>query len=352
MNLVAEWQIILGPENFPNLFTHINLWVFLPLHIIPYPLRAFQFIINYHLAQLDEDSPPSIWKTLYEHYKFVNTYAFNIYFAIIMAISITWGAIRLILYPVNQWGHYGSGITDFYFIVVLCGFAICSILLWITAYVLKDTHEEIRINKELILINILWSIFAPIYIVVGMIQLKPEYNYLDIIPQYLIVFLTIYDFTITFCYPISIASIKPEEITFGIDVLDNFELFLNDPEGSRLFYNYTVHRNTRESYLFFKDVQNFRSITDVQELQKEYKKICEKYCEGKTILTLNMRKEKRESVLNATTVDPTIFDNLYKAYKIVVVKDVFYPFKITPEFEAFARAQKARILKKNVPIPN
>ena len=51
-----SWKIIVKPENFPNAVEVWFLWIMMPLHFLPYPLRALRIHLKYHLALTDVDN--------------------------------------------------------------------------------------------------------------------------------------------------------------------------------------------------------------------------------------------------------------------------------------------------------
>lgn len=334
--IIACFQVIIGPRNFPNIFTHIYLWVFLPMHIFPYPLRAFQFILKYNVALVDEDSPNSIWKFFYIHHKWITDFAFNILFLILMLITLLWGAIRLIVNPTNHWGHVGTGITQFFFIVVACGFVMCSGFLWFTAYFLRNLHEEIRVNREFIFINVFWMVFVPVYILIGLLQLNIEYQHLDIVPQYLIIFLSIYDFAVTFCYPISLASMSLKNVDSSFGYLsavkmESLNILLSNPEASQIFYSYLKARHCQENYEFIQAVQYYKNLTDINKLNEVYHKICSLYIEESAPRLVNLRSNDKKNVLKVTSITPSVFDTALEKIKLLLLTDQYTQFILSPE---------------------
>lgn len=81
------FRILVTPEKFPNFVSHWYIWLFLPCHMIPYPIRSLRFIIRYKVnrnpplkkSQLKNAScSKKFWDWFRRHPKFLtDTFFFN-----------------------------------------------------------------------------------------------------------------------------------------------------------------------------------------------------------------------------------------------------------------------------------
>jgi hypothetical protein len=358
MTTSQTWKIVVLPKNFPNFIDHWFIWFMMPLHFLPYPIRALRFLIVYHLAKtksIDEDSENEevVEKSfcslnLFRKHQFLTTdKAFIIFNWLIMAVFIGIALVRQFTVEQNKVGLFGGGTTSYTYISITALLIIVEIFLWLTIYYLKDIHDELMVNKELIAIGILWLVGIIPYIIFGWISLDND-NISKRIAPIINILVCIISFLISFGMPVHLAVIKPKQISFGTEILDKIDNLLEDKEASRLIYEYMEKRLCTENYMFVRAVQRYMKITDPDQLQREYDAIVSEYIRSDSASRVNIPDSQVKSILNSTEKPHAqSFNAPYNEVRKIMQQNVLPDFKTTKPALEYARKLAANALQDN-----
>lgn len=348
-------KIVLLPENFPNILDHWFLWLCMPLHFLPYPIRTLRLLAVYYLTKtksIEEDQPEvesekscGCLQYLRNHPKFVSSTAFFVYNWIIMAISIIFGLFRQFLVEDNKPGHFGGGTTNFSYITITAMLVIVEVFLWWTIYYLKEVHDELMVNKELIAIGILWLVGLIPYIIFGVVSLNNSNVSRRIGPIFNIL-VCIISFLISFGMPVHLSVIKPKTVTLGSKVLDKVESLFEDQEASQLFYEYMEKRFCVENFKFYRAIQKYMKLTDPDQLQKEYDMIRATYIENQGELHVNISAGQVNKILSSTEKPHSnSFLEAFNEVKKLINTNILPEFKTTEPAREYARRLAAITLE-------
>ena len=253
------WKIIIKQENWPGVADHWFAWFIIPLHLIPYPVRALRFIIKYHtsLDQNQTQVPDSGvgatgWQRLNKYEKWISDRAFIGYNWGLMAIFIILGIIWNILDENTRPGVTGFEPGNSYWITLVVLLVVASVCLWTAIAHLCKIRDELRYNDELIAIGIAWIVFLGPYIGLGWTRAVPNE-----VESMILLLLCIVSFLISFGMPIHMAKVKPINVDLGNAILDDFDKLMDDQEGSELFYEYMETRMCTECFDFYRAVRRF-----------------------------------------------------------------------------------------------
>ena len=353
------WKIVLLPENFPNMVDHWFLWFMMPLHFLPYPIRTLRSILVYHVVKskkLDDDSGENVdaqkgscTETILDWFRqkqfLLTDKAFLIYNWVLMAILIVWAVIRNVSVSDNFPDKIGGGTTSFSYISMTVILLVVEVFMWLCIYGLRSIHDELKVNTELITIAILWLVFLIPFIITGWISLDDVIS--RRIPPIFNILLCFISFLISFGMPIHLAVVKPPDVKFGTDVLDNIDKLLEDEVGSKLLLQYMERRLCTENLKFYRAVEYYRTISDPNELKKEYSNIVDTYINPNGILHVNIPDNMVKTIMaqNTDTIDSESFKKPLQEVKKLLATNVLPEFKSTPECLKYANELNANALQ-------
>lgn len=397
------WKIVLLPENFPNMVDLWFLWLFIPLHFLPYPVRSLRFIIQhaykkYQLKKLKSNGTvlkDPFLEFLQKHPFLRQNKAYFILNWILMAVAIIWGIYRNIKYPINHPGKYGGENTKTYYISCTVLLILASIFLWLAVYFQQKTGEELYVTPELITIGILWLIFISLYIIfawskIGSFRFAPIFH-LEIV-------LCISSFLISFGMPVQLAVVltkyhredyKPKSSeetknennleTIKTDsILDNdenqfkekpkyvplqneekknyideniytrynkVENIMEDEEASELLLSFSQKRMCEETILFIKDINIYKNCQG-EELTNKFHQMVESYITDDSPFHLNILGSKLKAIENETDPNTDTFEPIMSEVWRLIKTEIFPNFRKSPDLKKFIE-KKSQEINKN-----
>lgn len=385
MMTTLTWEIILLPENFPTMVDLYFLWVFIPLHFLPYPVRSMRFIIQYaynkyqykQMRKNDQEAKNKFLDFLQKHPIFRQDKTYLILNWVLMAIAIIWGITRNVKYPENHPGHRGLDHSRTYYVSCTVLLIVASVLVWIAVHFLLKTGEDLYVTPELIAIGLLWLIFISLYIVFGW----AEIGSFRIGPIFIII-LCISSFCISFGMPIQMAvAIKKYEYkeedeeeeeshpkenkdtTKSESILDNDENAFNsqkkeiekptiknenkeeifdnkeivkkykslqgvidDKDSYELLRQFCEKKMCPEFLYFLKDVSIYKNSSD-EELPAKFKELKENYVKDDARFHINIQVAVLRKIENTEQPDRKTFEDMIKKVNYMIMTEIFPPFK-------------------------
>lgn len=334
------WKIIVLPQNFMNFFDHWFIWLFIPLHLLPYPIRSLRFILKYQLQMYEtkyknEQDKHRFLKWCHDdkHVKFTTDKAFFIYNWIIMAIAIIIGVCRAVLIEENHWGHYSVKNSGLYYASCAAMLVIASIVLWLAVHFLRKTDEKLFITHELTAIGIFWDVFITLYLLFSYIdkfdfRISTIFLFIDCVGSFLV----------SFGMPVQWSFVKTRNVVSSVGKLNTLNGVLNDQKARALFLDFlTFSKDCKECLLFYDAVMEYKNINDREIRIKEFKEICDTYVQNGVPLHVNVSSKLIDEVLNTKMEDisPEVFDKMFRSNLSVLQTDAFREFKTTKEFKNY-----------------
>ena len=339
------WKIIVKQENWPRMADHWFVWFMIPLHLVPYPVRALRFIIKYH-SSLDQNQVPSDldgavlngWQRLNKHEKLISDRAFVWYNWAVMAIFIVIGIVWNVLDSENRPHVTGAEPGTAYWVTCLVLLIIASVCLWTAIGHLCKIRDELRYNTELISIGVAWIIFLGPYIALGWTKAVPNE-----IESMILLLLCIVSFLISFGMPIHMAKVKPINVDLGNAILDDFDKLMDDQEGSELFYEYMGTRMCTECLDFYRAVKRFQSLcadNNRDAVRAEFESMKRRFI-GDTALTPINISDRIVQDINAVDMNGEIPANVFhradEDNRKTMKTDLYPRFKQWDKAKAYAR---------------
>lgn len=358
------FKIIVTPKQFPNIVDHWYLWLLMPTHFAPYPIRAFNFILTYYIAknrptdesdQVDEETKEkfscvSLLHWLARHPKFLRHKAFFIYSCIIQGIAFIIGVIRQITVKSNlpRAENVGEGVQQLSYIMFLLIVTVVSIFLWICVHKLKSINDNLKINAELITIGILWIILFLPFIGTGWLSLKGYIPWDRLSPIFCVV-LCVISFLVSFGMPVHMAIVQPKDIKLGTKILDSLESILADERASELLISYLERQCCVDNYYFLKRVKEYQQITNPDELNERYEKIIKEFINSDSVSHINISDQMTKKLLKERSdgVKPSShsFNEPYQEINKVTAQNIAFGFKDDPAVRKYARQLNAQSLE-------
>ena len=353
-----SWKIIVHPAHFLNFIDLWFLWFMIPLHFIPYPVRSLQFIIKYHIGKAYADKEEAEddgktggysekWINLSNHRRFLTDKAFFFYSLFIIAIFVIWGLARLFMYDENKPGHYGSGIGQTSYIISGVLIAIVSIFLWVCYYFLRNVHDEIAINSELLTIGITWIICVPLFIGFGIGNLKNPAIPPEISPIFDII-LCIISFIASFAMPVSLANYKNPNFKLTIPQFRNVDAIIADPVAYKLLRQYMQKNACIENLLFLRDAKKYKTLIDPETIDKTAHDLYDKYIPLHAPLEINISSRNKENIkkkLDDCRVN--LFDGAIREIKKVINTDQLPNFMQSSEMMQYVKQLKVNAIRED-----
>ena len=353
-----SWKIIFHPDHFSNFVDLWFLWLMIPLHFIPYPVRSFQFIIKYFIgkAYADKEEAEDNGKTggyseklinFSNHRRFLTDKAFFFYSLFLVAISFIVGLVRLIMFDENKLGHYGSGIGQTSYIISGVLIAIVSIFLWLGYYFLRNVHDEIAINSEFLTIIITWILCVPPFIGFGIGNLNNPSIPPELSPIFVII-LCIVSFMASFAMPVSLAKYKNPNFKLRIPQFRNVDAIIADPVAYKLLRQYMQKNACIENLLFLRDAKKYKSLIDPETIDKTAHIIYDKYIPLHAPLEINISSKNKEHIkkkLDDCRLD--LFDGAIKEIKKVINTDQLPKFMESSEMMQYVKQLKVNAIRED-----
>lgn len=355
MIVSLTFKIIVTPERFPNIIDHWYLWLLMPMHFCPYPIRAANFILTYYIAKTrtdDEDNEEAnknklkgFLNWLAKHPKYISHTAFLIYSWIIQGIAIIIGIVRNIMIKDNQPGNYGSGVQKLSYIIFLVIVVVVSIFLWICVLKLRSINDTLRINSELIFIGVMWIVLFLPFIGTGYLGLtRPKFA---IVSPIFCIILCVVSFLVSFGMPVHMAIVQPPNIKLGTKILDQLEYILQDEKASQLLKDYLERQCCVDNYYFLKRVRDYQQITNPEELQDRYQKIMDTFINPDSVSHINISDAMTKRLLNQMSEGKPSshsFNEPYQEIHRITEQNIAFGFKDQAEVKAYARELNAKSL--------
>lgn len=360
MTSAESWKVVIGPTQFPNIIDHLFLWIFIPLHFIPYPVRALQFIIKYHIGKAYADKEEvednqtdgtysKHWINVSKHKFFLTDYAFLFYSLLLLMGPFILGMYRLIKYQENQPGHYGNGIQKSTYIFSAILVAFISIFLWVCVYFLRNVHDEIAINTELKLIGIAWIIAVPCYVAFGIANIEKP----DVIPPesppICCIILCMVSFMISFSLPVSLATWKNPDFKLTIPEFRSVDNVLEDPNAYKMLRKFMQSNTCVEGLLFLRDTMKYKSETDPDKLHDMAHRIYEKYIFEEAPMEINIGALIRtECLKHINEISPNVFDRAIQEIKKLINQDQLPRFMQSSEMMQYIKNYKVSVIPESM----
>lgn len=292
MMTLMSWKVIVLQENFPSMLKLWFIWLCIPLHLLPYPVRSLRFIIQHSLNEYQYDltkpenerkkKPNKFLDYLRKKTKLRSDKAFFILNWIIMAISIIYGIIRNIIKKKNWPGQYGETHSNLYYISCVCLLIFASVLLWLAVHFLRKTQEELYLTIELATIGVIWIIFISLYIICGWLDIGTFRT-----PPIFLIVLCISSFLVSFGMPLQLSLVVHKEASFGDKKYDSLDEILNNKDTYNLLVDFCNKKLCTEFILFYDDVKKYKKLDPVY-LPEKYSQMVEKYVEDEAPFHINV----------------------------------------------------------------
>ena len=153
---------------------------------------------------------------------------------------------------------------------------IVSIILWICYYKLRNVHDEIAINTELMTIGITWIICVPFFIGFGIGNLYNPAIPAELSPIFDII-LCIISFMTSFAMPVYLATYKNPNFKLTIPQFRNVDAIIADPVAYKLLRQYMQKNACIENLLFLRDAKKYHFLTDPEKIDKTAHNLYDKY---------------------------------------------------------------------------
>lgn len=333
------FRILVTPEKFPNFVSHWYIWLFIPLHMIPYPIRSVRFIIRYKVNKnpemTDEERrhaslSKKFWDWFRRHPKFLTDTAFLIENWILVAIAFIVGIILYVKDPKSHPGNYGQKYAYSFYVWCVILLVFFSTFHWITFYYISKFHDKLYFNVELAIVGVVWLVFMSLYIILGWAKVNPP----EIQPIMGII-LCVGVFLASFGFPIQLSVTKQSETDTGTimrhleDVMEPHEHDEMMKKAKKLFKEFCEKRQCIEGYFFYDAVLKFRKEGDPHERKKLFRQIKERFIMKDAIWHINILGTKLNNILNMNeeNISNEALNDAFDDNKRLLETDIFINFK-------------------------
>lgn len=351
MMTLQSLKIFLLPENYPNMLNVWFIWLCIPLHLLPYPVRSLRFILQHALNEYVFDlTKPEDKRTkkknkfldkLKDNPKILSDKTFFILNWVLMAIAIIWGIYRNVHYESNHPGHNGEKNSRLYYISCIALLVVASVLLWVAVHFLRKTDEELFITPELTTIGALWLVFISLYIFFGWSDIGTFRT-----PPIFLIILCISSFLVSFGMPIQLSIVIRGEKSFGDKKYDSLEEVLNNKETYDLLVQFCKKKYCLEFILFYEDVSNYRQL-EPDKLEEKYNEMVNKYVEDGAPYQINVHIDVLKRVKADNPTPETFNEMLEKSLHLMQV-EIFREFKRSALLKNYINEQN----RKNIVVRN
>lgn len=346
MITAQTFKLVMTTAKFPNYIDHWYLWLLLPLHFIPYPLRSLKFIIaanlhKYSTQDYDKYEPKTLFEKLLWFFKKNPQYASDRYFFWynwgLMGVLFIWGMFRQCIVEENHppWikpENIGGGTTNTFYLVSSILLIIVFILLVTAIQYTKKTQEELKINLELTLISMVWLFVAFPFIVCGYFSLGDNNKVSKIVSPILAIVVCILSFLISFGMPVHYASVKAKKSILSVNALDNVDELLKDPEATKLVRDYMVAKCASPTIDFLIELKQYKLINDPDTIEIKYHYLMKKYIDPFSNFHINISDAQvKKIVANTERPSPQSFSEIEKTAHYLMLTDILPSFRFTKE---------------------
>lgn len=351
MMTLMVWKIVVTPDKWPNMLNAWFIWLCIPLHLLPYPVRSLRFILQHALNEYEFDlskpeserkkGPNKFLDFLKKNPKYRSDKAFFILNWILMAIAIAIGIYRSFL-PENRPGQYGEKNSAMYHISCIALLVLASFFLWLAVHFLRKTDEELFITVELAFIGAVWLVFISLYIFFGWSDIGTFRT-----PPIFLIVLCIASFLVSFGMPIQLSIVIRSEKSFGDKKYDNFNEVLNNPETYSLLVQFCKKKLCLEFVLFYEDVNKYKSL-DPEKLEEKYADMVDKYVEDEAPFHINVHVDVLKKVMEEDHPNPETFNEMLEKALHLMQVEIFREFKRSTLLKNYINKQKRKdILQRN-----
>lgn len=337
------FKILVTPERFPNCVSHWYIWLFIPCHMIPYPIRSLRFIIRYKVnknTELTEEQrrrascSKRFWDWFRRHPKFLTDTAFLIANWILVFIAFVVGVILYIEDPNSHPGHYGMQNTYTFFAWCIILLVFISIFHWIAFYYISQFHDKLFYDVELAIVGVVWLVFMTLYIIFGWAKVEPSE-----IQPIMGILLCVSSFLVSFGFPIQLAVTKSSEADYGT-VMKHLEQVMEPnahdeimQKAKKLFKVFCEKRQCVEGYLFYEAVIKFRKEGDPYKRIDMFRKIKERFIMKNAIWHINVLGSTLNNILmmNEENISNEALNEAFNDNKRLLETDIFVKFKCTKQ---------------------
>lgn len=336
------FRILVTPAKFPNFVSHWYIWLFIPCHMIPYPIRSLRFIIRYNVNKIPELTEEQhrhakcsirFWDWFRRHPKYLTDTAFLIYNWILVAIAFIVGIALYIKDPTSHPGNYGQHYSYSFFVWCLILLICFSVFHWITLYYISQFHDKLYFTIELAIVGVVWIIFMTLYIIFGWIRLTPAE-----IQPIMGILLCVGVFLASFGFPIQLSVTKPLEPTNTDKIFRHLEDVMEPNEhddimknAKKKFRDFCEKRQCLEGFLFYDAVLRFRKEGDPVERTKLFRTIKERFIMKDAIWHINVLGSILNDILqvNENSINNEVLNDAFNENKKLLETDIFINFKCT-----------------------
>lgn len=369
MSLILSIKIIITPDRFWNIIDLWYLWLFMPMHFIPYPIRATRFIFTYYcnkytplinpdhgLTIEEEQITKGVFfkfiRWLYFHDKYKSEWAFFIYSNILQGFAFIWGLYRQFAHwDVNGYHIRGSGLGPIAFLVMISLCILALIYMIVCIIVLAPINEALKINAELKAIGVLWVIFFLPSAGLGYVWTKTNGLLIFEASTLLFLVLSILSFLVSFGMPVHLACTSKTNVKFGIEKLDDLDFLINDPKASLLIEEHCVANMLECNYQFMKEVIEYQNTCDPERLKYKFLYIKKEYIDPESINHVNISDRITQQLMADNQASSQFFkpayDDIHKVLMGNLAQSGFYE---SEKFMAYARevaADNMQDLRRN-----
>lgn len=401
MITVLVWEIIILPNHFPTIIDNWFIYLCIPLHLMPYPIRAIRFLIQYHLnsyqsIKITSMNDPNfrqnkVWEWFMANPKYRSDWAFFALNWILQGALIIFGIYRNITVKKNHPGKIGIPHENSYYITCTIMLVIASIIVWTTVYFMFRIEDTVYYRVESIAIGLIWLVFIGLYII---------FDYLKVgdfrLPLIMLVVLCVASFMMSFGMPVQLAqtddsykeqaeenneakierspSFNRQFTTMELTIIqDNgqestkidenqkwlerekenvkrhytdLQNCLADPDCHLLFAKHLQGQQCPEALLFYDEVQIYKAIAaEDPELKIKFASIREQYILEGSAFQVNVGSRFADPIVSMQPDEatPNTYDGCNTENLRVMKTDCFPHFRLSAKYKQFVEQKQNEI---------
>jgi hypothetical protein len=120
---------------------------------------------------------------------------------------------------------------------------------------------------------------------------------------------------------------------------DLLKIFLNDPVGFEMLFNYTRSEWSVENMLLYEDIQDLRKLKEPQKLRQHMQEMVQCYLSSNSVLEVNIPDTLRRNLITKLQLGNEVWsDEQIDALETAVLQniaDTFMRFKDTVQFKVY-----------------